>query len=93
MVEIVCPSCGEDDALRGKRAGDVIHLTCEQCGHRWDRDLKPKCFNCGAHGEDLSYRPIPIFSRGRGTMQTPMGQKDSWDCDKCGQSDCTRPKG
>ena len=92
MVSPECPECGEDDRLRGDRRPDVIHMRCEACGHTWDRSLKPKCLNCGAEGqENLSYRPIPIFSRGRGTMQTPMGQKDAWDCDLCGRSNCTRP--
>ena len=90
-MNVVCPSCGEDDKLRGKRDGDLIHLTCEACAHTWDRDTKPTCFNCGAHGETLNYRPIPIFMKGRGLMQTPTGEKDAWDCDGCGQSNCTRP--
>jgi hypothetical protein len=92
MVSIVCPECGEDDDLRGKRDGDLIHLTCEICTHTWDRNLKPTCLNCSADGEDLSFRPIPMFSKGRGTMMTPTGLRDSWDCDTCGQSDCTRPR-
>lgn len=91
-MSIVCAACGEDDALRGDRDGNVIHVTCNTCGHFWDRSVEPTCFNCGATGPTLSYRPIPMFSKGRGTMQTPSGQRDSWDCDACGQSDCTRPR-
>lgn len=92
MLTIECPSCGEDDELRGKRNGDLINMTCEACGHTWTRDTRTRCLVCGAEGPDLNYRPIPLFSKGRGTMRTPSGQRDSWDCDKCGQSDCTRPK-
>jgi ribosomal protein L37E len=93
VIQIVCPECGEDDDLRGKRGQDSIAMTCQACGHQWIRLLKPKCLNCGAMGEDLlSYRPIPLFAKGRGTMQTPSGQRDSWDCDRCGRSDCTRPR-
>lgn len=90
MTSVVCPACGEDDRLRGQRTGDVIQVACEACGHSWDRDLRPRCFNC--QSENLSYRPQPLFSKGRGTMRTPAGQRDSWDCDECGQSDCTRKK-
>jgi predicted RNA-binding Zn-ribbon protein involved in translation (DUF1610 family) len=92
MTALACPGCGEEDDLRGARKRDAIRMTCERCGYVWKRDLKPTCLNCGAQGDYLIHRPMPIFSKGRGTMQTPTGLRDSWDCDTCGQSDCTRPK-
>lgn len=91
MASIVCPSCGEDDKLSGERKDDVITITCEVCGMRWKRDLRPKCGNCGS--ENLSFRPQPLWSGGRGTMRAVSGLKDSWDCDDCGASDATRKGG
>lgn len=90
MAEIVCPSCGEDDRLRGTRRGEAIDVRCLACGAEWTRDLSIKCCYCGS--DSLNYRPIPLWSGGRGTMQTPSGKRDSWDCDDCGSTDVTRKR-
>lgn len=35
---IDCPSCGEDEELRGVALGDGRRqITCESCGHSWTR--------------------------------------------------------
>jgi hypothetical protein len=45
--EIACPQCTSED-LRGEpAAGGAIALTCESCGHRWQRSPAPVCSRCG----------------------------------------------
>lgn len=88
MALVVCPKCGEDDRIRGERSGDTIRITCEVCSTSWDRDVSRRCIDCKS--ERLRYSPIPTWSAGRGTMQTPSGERESWTCKACGKVDCTR---
>jgi uncharacterized Zn finger protein len=37
-LSLRCPSCGEDERLRGSRQGDLSVVRCEACGHEWLRD-------------------------------------------------------
>ncbi|MFC1706432.1 hypothetical protein ACFL59_06345 [Planctomycetota bacterium] len=90
MAIVVCQSCGEEERLRGTRRGDIIHVVCEACGARWDRDVSRRCCYCSS--ESLRYTPIPLWSSGRGTMRTPAGKRDSWACNDCGGRDVTRKK-
>jgi hypothetical protein len=95
LPEIVCPSCGEADRLRGRHAGDTVEITCETCGATWERDARPHCRLCGS--EDLRYTPEPLWERGRGEQRTPAGRRDAWACNACGGLDVTsaraRPPG
>lgn len=88
MSLVSCPDCGEDERLSGERQGDTIHVHCEACGTRWRRDVGRKCRYCGS--QNLRYTPIPLWSSGRGTMQTPAGERESYACEDCGGSDVTR---
>ena len=67
-MSIACPSCGERDALRGVRDGDLIAVRCETCGHGWERDPRPACPRCG--GSDM--RPVPkaIMQKARGNQRS-----------------------
>lgn len=78
--EIRCIACGESEALRGEREGDVIHITCERCGERWARDLNKRCDTCG---EVL--RPVPkvVAARSRGTQKSIAGTMTVHLCPTC----------
>ncbi len=89
MADITCAKCGEEERLQGSRRGELIWIRCEACGEEWSRDPRRRCGYCKS--EDLRYTPIPLWSGGRGTMQTPSGTRDSWTCEDCGASDATRP--
>ena len=88
MTHVECPACGEEDRLRGTRKGEAIHIVCEVCGKRWQRDAVLRCAYC--QSVHLEYRPLPLFSAGRGTMRTATGKRDSWTCLDCGVADATR---
>ena len=88
MTSVICPSCGEEERLRGSREGDLIEVVCEVCGKKWIRDTGRRCRYCNS--EHLRYTPIPLWSMGRGTMRTPSGERESWACEECGGSDVTR---
>jgi len=90
MTDLKCPSCGEADRIMGTPRGDLIHLFCRSCGKGWDRDPRQRCAYCDSY--DLSSTPIPMMSKGRGTMQTPAGERESYRCETCGAADATRKK-
>ena len=79
--DVSCPSCGEAEELAGVRSGDAIQLTCEQCGHRWTRDLAPQCATCG--GRDLQTVPLAIVEKGRGTQLSVVGTRPINLCERC----------
>ncbi len=90
MPEIVCPACGEDEALRGERHDDTVVVTCLSCDTAFDRDLTPRCTACG--GRELV--PVPtnlLEDSGRGDMTTPTGIVRRWLCWACGAQDATSP--
>jgi predicted RNA-binding Zn-ribbon protein involved in translation (DUF1610 family) len=80
-MEIACPSCGESDALRGERRDDSIRLTCDRCGNRWSRSLRPVCPKCG--GPDLQTVPLAIVEKGRGTQLSVVGTRPINLCSGC----------
>ncbi len=90
-MDIACPACGEADRLSGSRSGEVIALSCDACGHRWERDTRPSCRHCGSH--DLRYTPKPLWEKGRGDQRTPAGRYDAYACNACGETDVTRRAG
>ena len=80
-MEINCPECGETEALRGSRREDVIALSCESCGHQWERDLNPSCRQCG--GSDMQAVPLAILEKGRGTQLSVVGTRQIHLCSQC----------
>ena len=80
-MDIACPSCGESESLRGSRLDDSIALTCERCGHKWLRDLKPVCSQCG--GSDMQQVPLAILEKGRGTQLSVVGTRPISLCSQC----------
>lgn len=64
--ELLCPSCGTDDHLSGRREGDVIRITCEACDLVWDRDPSPRCPTCGSR--DVHPAPQTVLEKSRGTQ-------------------------
>ncbi len=80
-MDIACPRCGEAEALRGSRDGDVISLVRESCDHRWDRGLTPQCSSCG--GDDMQTVPLAILEKGRGTQLSVVGTRSIHLCSDC----------
>lgn len=88
MPLISCPDCSEDEELRGETTDEGVVLTCEACGHRWQRDLTPRCGLCGS--EDLEVVPTSVLEEaGRGEQRTPSGIRDVQLCWSCGARDAT----
>lgn len=80
-MDIICPDCGEREALLGQRHGDVITLSCERCGAEWERDPSPKCPSCG--GRELRRVPLAIVEKGRGTQLSVVGTRRIHLCIEC----------
>lgn len=81
MNSIHCPECGEANDVSGKRAGDVITISCGSCGATWDRDLSPRCQHCG--GDDVQPVPLAIVEKGRGTQLSVVGTRIVYLCSTC----------
>ena len=79
-MDVRCPSCGEGESLRGARSEDRIDLECDACGHRWWRDLSPRCPKCGG---DMQTVPMAILERGRGTQLSVVGTRPVNLCSAC----------
>ena len=90
MPELRCPSCGEDEELRGERVEDVVVVTCERCGQAFDRDLTRRCVACGS-AELVPVATNLLEDSGRGDMTTPTGIVERWLCWVCGARDATSP--
>lgn len=88
MPVIVCPHCHEDENLSGEQRDGRRVLTCERCGHVWDRDTVPRCRLCGS--DDLEAVPTSTLEEaGRGDQRTPSGIRDAYVCWSCGARDAT----
>lgn len=87
-MDIVCPSCGEADRLRGERGDDGVTISCLACGNAWLRDLTPSCPTCG--GTDLQPVPLAILQRGRGTQLSIVGTRTIRLCYVCDVDEITR---
>lgn len=88
MSELACPTCGEQDDLRGTRHNDgSLEITCEACGTTWERSTERRCKLCGS--TDLAYSPKPLWEKGRGDQRTPAGEIPAWACYTCGGRDVT----
>ena len=80
-MEVVCPNCGEQEALRGTPRGETILLYCEQCEYKWKRDLTATCRQCG--GTDMQQVPLAILEKGRGTQLSVVGTRPIQLCSAC----------
>jgi DNA-directed RNA polymerase subunit M/transcription elongation factor TFIIS len=78
---IQCPACGEDEALRGDRRADAIAVTCQRCGHNWERPLRPACPRCGR--TDLVATSEPLVERVRGNQTAIVGARAVYRCPTC----------
>ena len=81
--DIRCPSCGEDDGLRGTNVEGVITITCGVCDTEWERDRERRCPRCGAG--DLYPVPVAILEKSRGTQLSIMSTRPEylcWVCDR-----------
>ena len=90
MPEVVCPACGEDDDLSGRRREDAVVVTSGRCGTTFDRDLTPRCRACGSE-ELVRVSTNLLEDSGRGDMTTPTGIVRRWLCWACGARDATTP--
>lgn len=78
--ELICPSCGEDEELRGEpRQGD-IRISCGSCGAVWMRGA-PVCATCG--GRDIVERPQAMTRYSRGTQLSVVGWRQLPLCRGC----------
>lgn len=85
MEAIRCPSCGEEDALRGNRGdGGRVVITCGGCGHEWVRNLDV-CPRCG-HRSIADVREA-LTQKARGTQQSIVGFRIIRTCWSCGFRD------
>lgn len=80
-MEIRCPECGEEEALRGVRDGEVIALACDRCGAEWSRDPSPSCPTCGNRA--LRAVPLAIVEKSRGTQLSVVGTRTIHLCPRC----------
>jgi DNA-directed RNA polymerase subunit M/transcription elongation factor TFIIS len=78
---IRCPACGESEALRGNRRADTIAVTCQRCGHSWERPLQPSCPRCGR--KDLAPTTEPLVERVRGNQTAIVGARTVYRCPSC----------
>lgn len=88
MPVVACPHCGEDEELGGERVDERILLTCEVCGHRWDRDTRLRCALCGS--VDIEGIPTSTLEEaGRAGVRTPSGIRLVYYCWSCQGNDVT----
>jgi len=79
--EITCPACAESEHLRGEPEDGLIMLTCDACGHRWERDPSPTCPQCG--GRDLLEAPKVVMEKVRGDQASIVGYTKVRLCRSC----------
>lgn len=80
-LDIVCPTCGEDEDLVGSRAGETITVRCQQCNTSWDRDQQPRCKTCGR--DDVREARQAIVEKSRGTQLSMTSLRPVWLCSDC----------
>lgn len=87
-MNLSCPGCGEVDDLAGVRHEGRITVTCGACGSSWERDLSPRCPECG--GDDLQDVPLAIVEKARGTQLSVVGTRTVHLCSVCDADDLVR---
>lgn len=88
-IEIVCPDCGTDDHLSGRRSHDAIVVTCSACGLSWERPAAPHCPTCGS--TDVVAQPVPLVERSRGTQMSITAMHIETLCRTCDADQLNRP--
>ena len=80
-ADIVCPSCGDDEHLRGEPHGDLIRIECTSCNLTWDRDPSPRCPTCAS----ADVRPVPqaVWEKSRGTQLSMVSMRTVYLCPAC----------
>ncbi len=81
VTAIECAQCGEDENLDGERQGDTIIVTCGSCGLVWDRDLTPKCDECGTTDVRAAFQAI--VDKSRGTQLSIQSMRLVYLCSNC----------
>ncbi|MGI9658866.1 MAG: hypothetical protein ACR2OD_08155 [Gaiellaceae bacterium] len=81
MSEIKCPSCGEEEELRGETRDGAIWITCQKCQTEWLRD-PDRCEACGER--TIADRREPLMQKARGTQQSIIGYRIVKECWSCG---------
>ncbi|MGY0065676.1 hypothetical protein ACWZEH_02285 [Streptomyces sp. QTS137] len=76
----MCPSCGEDEELRGESDEGDIRITCLSCNAQWMRGA-PRCASCG--GRDIVHRPQAMTRHSRGTQLSIIGWRELPLCRTC----------
>jgi hypothetical protein len=79
--ELTCPTCGTDEHLGGERRGELIHITCAACDLEWDRDLNPRCSQCGS--TDLWPAAQAVWGKSRGTQLSIVSMTVVHLCPTC----------
>jgi Zn ribbon nucleic-acid-binding protein len=78
---VVCPRCGEQDELSGRRVDGEVVLTCGRCGYDGPRVARRSCPTCG--GGDVVERPKAVVERSRGTQLSVVGYMAVSLCETC----------
>tara|TARA_B100000745_G_scaffold292672_1_gene233781 strand:+ start:989 stop:1321 length:333 start_codon:yes stop_codon:yes gene_type:complete len=85
MSDVLCPRCGEEESLVGRREGppgdETITVTCGSCDLEWVRDLTPRCPACGSD----AVRPAlqSIVEKSRGTQLSIQSLRVVHLCPEC----------
>ncbi len=79
--DLVCANCAEEENLVGERDGEVITITCQECGLVWDRDLTPKCPTCGSVDVRVAFQSI--LEKSRGTQLSIQSMRRIYLCPTC----------
>lgn len=84
--ELMCPSCGERDDLRGHPNGELITVTCQVCDQQWERDPNalPDCDRCG--GSDMEGAIKAIVEKSRGSQLSIVATQVVWLCRSCDEA-------
>jgi len=78
---LVCPSCGEQESLRGSpTSGGGIEVECLCCQTRWDRG-SARCRSCGR--AEAVVRPQVITRTPRGNQLAAIGYRQVPLCLRC----------
>ncbi len=88
--DLRCPSCGEDDDLRGEPVEQEadnesvgIRVTCGACGAVWERTGRATCPRC--EGDNMYLAPVAIIEKSRGSQLSILGTRTTplcWVCDR-----------
>lgn len=81
-MSVTCPACGEEEALQGRREGEMIAVTCQACSTEWIRDPnRPTCARCGS--DDIISAPKAVVDKSRGTQLSVLATTTVHYCRSC----------